>query len=272
MKACEGPYIQPPTQHTRIEVSSLLNHPTDDEQVPPIVSYAQHVSVIPPSHGHSPPIRDSCLSRLEQFQQGRYSASPDNKIGAASATPVMVQEGGISLTVQHSHQNSISRRLSKPADFSQNLCPSQKRSDWSETGLHAERAQRRGSHREEYEEEEMHFIWYHRVDLRWQWKWIREKFNREFSSHKPRSFQGLQCKFYRFIKGMKSHTSREQYPVHNSKPQNDGACFGNDIHSPHLNLDEWAKLWYPGVHKSRQELLQKPNSSPSKSNLAFVTR
>ncbi|KAJ5117347.1 hypothetical protein N7448_010979 [Penicillium atrosanguineum] len=268
MKACEEPYIRPPTQHARIEINSLLNHHADDEQVPPIVSYAQHAPVIPLSHGYNPPIRDSCLSCLEQFQQGRYSVSPDNGIGAASATPVMAQTGGINLTMQHSH----SRRLSKPANSSQNLRPSEKRLNWSETILHPGRTQRRGSHREEYEEEEIQFIWYHRVDLRWQWKWIREKFNREFSSHKPRSFHGSQCKFYRFIKEMKSPTLCDQYPVHNGKSRNTGAYFGNVRRSPYLHFDEWARIWYPWVHKSRQGLLRKQNSSPSKSNLAFVAR
>jgi hypothetical protein len=97
----------------------------------------------------------------------------------------------------------------------------------------------------------MHFIWYHRVHLRWQWKWIRGKLNPELSSHKVRSFHGLQCKFYRFIKGMKTHILRGQYSVHNNKSQNGGACFGNVVRSPHLNPDEWAKISNPWMYKSR---------------------
>jgi hypothetical protein len=99
MKACEGLYIQSTTQDTRIEISSLLNHHTDDERVPPVVSYAQRASMIPLSYGHSPPFRDSCLSLLDQLQKRRCSVSFDNQVGAASATPAMMQTGGISLMV-----------------------------------------------------------------------------------------------------------------------------------------------------------------------------
>lgn len=106
-------------------------------------------------------------------------------------------------------------------------------------------SERRRPPRPKYEEEEMYFIWYHRVDLSQDWKEVRENFNRQFPSRQRRGFQGIQCKFYRFIKEKKCPTLREQ------RRMRDGefiARNGSGLSecSPRFGVREWIPgIWYP---------------------------
>ncbi|EEH49305.1 uncharacterized protein PADG_05384 [Paracoccidioides brasiliensis Pb18] len=70
--------------------------------------------------------------------------------------------------------------------------------------------ERRRPPRPKYDEEEMYFIWYHRVDLRQEWKEVRKNFNAQFPDRQRKGFQGIQCKYYRFIKEKNVPTLREQ--------------------------------------------------------------
>ncbi|KAM5438606.1 hypothetical protein MferCBS31731_004897 [Microsporum ferrugineum] len=70
--------------------------------------------------------------------------------------------------------------------------------------------ERRRPPRPKYDEEEMYFIWYHRVDLGQEWKQVRECFNAQFPNRQRTGFQGIQCKYYRFIKEKNCPTLREQ--------------------------------------------------------------
>lgn len=45
--------------------------------------------------------------------------------------------------------------------------------------------------------EEVHFIWYHRVDLRMDWVDVKQAYNEQFPTRQRRGFQGIQCKYYR---------------------------------------------------------------------------
>lgn len=45
--------------------------------------------------------------------------------------------------------------------------------------------------------EEVHFIWYHRVDLRMDWVDVKQAYNAQFPTRQRRGFQGIQCKYYR---------------------------------------------------------------------------
>lgn len=70
--------------------------------------------------------------------------------------------------------------------------------------------ERRRPPRPKYDEEEMYFIWYHRVDLGQEWKQVRECSNAQFPNRQRTGFQGIQCKYYRFIKEKNCPTLREQ--------------------------------------------------------------
>lgn len=45
--------------------------------------------------------------------------------------------------------------------------------------------------------EEVHFIWYHRVDLRLDWADVKQAYNAQFPTRQRKGFQGIQCKYYR---------------------------------------------------------------------------
>ncbi|KAF3012711.1 hypothetical protein E8E15_003719 [Penicillium rubens] len=110
---------------------------------------------------------------------------------------------------------------------------------------------RRRPPRPKYEEEEMYFIWYHRVDLCREWKDVREAFNRQFPNRQRRGFQGIQCKFYRFIKEKKCPTLREQRRLRDGEFLREGASpsMGDQAHGPKFGVREYTNVWYPWMRK-----------------------
>ncbi|EED11634.1 conserved hypothetical protein [Talaromyces stipitatus ATCC 10500] len=88
--------------------------------------------------------------------------------------------------------------------------------------------------RPRYTREEMHFIWYHRVDLEKEWPDCIAAFNEHFCSqgHTKRNIPGIQCKFYRFINAQKCPTVQ--------KPQRSK----NRILPEHGVVD-WCRVSYP---------------------------
>ncbi|KAL8789017.1 MAG: hypothetical protein Q9195_007037 [Heterodermia aff. obscurata] len=48
-----------------------------------------------------------------------------------------------------------------------------------------------------YSDEETLFIWYHRLDLGWDWNLITEAFNKQFPERPRGGAGGIQCKYYR---------------------------------------------------------------------------
>lgn len=50
-----------------------------------------------------------------------------------------------------------------------------------------------------YEEEEVCFIWYHRVDLEKERMDVRRAFNAQFPTRQRSGFQGIQCRYYRYL-------------------------------------------------------------------------
>ncbi|QKX61638.1 uncharacterized protein TRUGW13939_08790 [Talaromyces rugulosus] len=97
---------------------------------------------------------------------------------------------------------------------------------------------RRRPHRPEYSEEEMYFIWYHRVDLGMTWNECVCVFNGQFPSSKGRPVQGLQGVFYRFIKSKGCPTVRQQ---HNNVVRRDR----DGLPLPHIGVIEWCGISYP---------------------------
>lgn len=62
--------------------------------------------------------------------------------------------------------------------------------------------------RQKYKEEQLFFIWYHRIDLDLSWNQVRRMYVRHWHEKRPKS--GLQCKFYRIL---------EQYNVEKVRGQ-----------------------------------------------------
>ncbi|KAL2866408.1 uncharacterized protein BJX67DRAFT_355674, partial [Aspergillus lucknowensis] len=117
---------------------------------------------------------------------------------------------------------------------------------------------RRRPPRPKYEEEEMYFIWYHRVDLCQEWKEVRESFNRQFPSRQRRGFQGIQCKFYRFIKEKKCPTLREQRRMRDGeflRQESSSSSFNSG--APQFGVVEWMGVWYPWMREDREEVMRK---------------
>ena len=114
---------------------------------------------------------------------------------------------------------------------------------------------RRRPPRPKYQEEEMYFIWYHRVDLEEEWKEVQDRFNQQFPTRQRRGFQGLQCKFYRFIKEKRCPAVREQRRI------SDGESPGRGPKSellPKYGVSQWCNVWYPWM---RREHAQNSQSS-----------
>ena len=115
-----------------------------------------------------------------------------------------------------------------------------------------------------YEEEEMYFIWYHRVDLCQEWKEVRECFNRQFPNRQRCGFQGIQCKFYRFIRDKKCPTLREQRLMRDGKflrqgstletNYNDNHTVVSEIGPPKFGVIEWMGVWYPWMRENPDQV------------------
>lgn len=106
----------------------------------------------------------------------------------------------------------------------------------------------------------MYFIWYHRVDLCQEWKEVRENFNRQFPARQRRGFQGIQCKFYRFIKEKKCPTLREQRRMRDGDFLREGAAVaGESSAKPKFGVVEWSggKVWYPWMREDRESLVRR---------------
>jgi hypothetical protein len=98
----------------------------------------------------------------------------------------------------------------------------------------------------------MYFIWYHRVDLCQEWKEVRESFNRQFPSRQRRGFQGIQCKFYRFIKEKKCPTLREQRRMRDGEFLREGSGLV-DSAAPRFGVVEWMGVWYPWMRENKDQ-------------------
>lgn len=130
--------------------------------------------------------------------------------------------------------------------------------------------------RPKYEEEEMFFIWYHRVDLGQEWKEVRESFNRQFPNRQRSGFQGIQCKFYRFIREKSCPTLREQRRLRDGEFLGEGAGGGGagasmtsssssssgssamqDSPAPRFGVVEWTGVWYPWMREDQKEVTRR---------------
>lgn len=113
----------------------------------------------------------------------------------------------------------------------------------------AYRSTKKSSHgqapRPKYEEEEMYFIWYQRVDLSQDWNEVHERFNRQFPNRQRHGFQGLQCKFYRFIKEKKCPTLRQQLRIRYNRFLPELGLTKAEYKPSKFGVRQWANVWYP---------------------------
>jgi hypothetical protein len=99
----------------------------------------------------------------------------------------------------------------------------------------------------------MYFIWYHRVDLCQKWKEVRENFNRQFPNRQRRGFQGIQCKFYRFIKEKNCPMPRKWRRMREGSTMTDSGA-------PRFGVVQWAQVWYPWMREPKEQVLCRPSS------------
>lgn len=268
----------PSARQGRMKIDSLLNPSADggaDEHSSRTGSpYSQHATMSSSSHSngytHSPGYPPS----PNQYWHGRYQGYHDTSPGAAStaATHVSSGSGSGSGSSQHHYQSQhhpsqhsgsghgqhhhhhmfLSYR---PTNGSTHSSPDpyhpRERYD-SVSSSSSNNGDRRRPPRPKYEEEEMYFIWYHRVDLCQEWKEVRESFNRQFPSRQRRGFQGIQCKFYRFIKEKKCPTLREQRRMRDGEFLREGASMGAESGAPRFGVREWANVWYPWMGEDQE--------------------
>ncbi|OKL61139.1 hypothetical protein UA08_03594 [Talaromyces atroroseus] len=106
-------------------------------------------------------------------------------------------------------------------------------------------SERRRAPRPKYTDEEMYFIWYHRVDLDEDWKDCTDAFNSQFpgQGRSERNTQGIQCKFYRFIHAKKCPTVREQRRLKDGEFMARGRPSRERM--PKFGVIEWCRVWYP---------------------------
>ena len=230
----------PSSRQSRMKIDSLLNPPTDSVErdynpISPCQTTPSY-QAYPPSPGY-----------------WRYQGYHDTSPGATSTATTHASSN--STTSTHHRHMFLSYRPSGSAPSSPDPYQPRERYD-SVSSSSSTNADRRRAPRPKYEEEEMYFIWYHRVDLCQEWKEVRESFNRHFPSRQRRGFQGIQCKFYRFIKEKKCPTLREQRRMRDGEFLREGASLGQDSGAPKFGVIEWANVWYPWMREDRETALK----------------
>jgi hypothetical protein len=91
----------------------------------------------------------------------------------------------------------------------------------------------------------MYFIWYNRVDLGYEWKQVFENFNTQFPDRPRSGFQGIQCKFYRFIQEKKVPTLRDQKHLENKRGGKTSGRKSPGDGSPAYGVVKWTNVWFP---------------------------
>ncbi|KAJ5150859.1 uncharacterized protein N7482_010111 [Penicillium canariense] len=264
---------RPSARQGQMKIDSLLNPPSADSGADEYSGspYKPHATMSSSSHGggyaHSPGNPPS----PNQYWYGRYQGYHDTSPGAASTATTHASSGsGGSMNAHHQSQPSGGNHrhmfLSyRPTNRSAHSSPDpyhpRERYDSVSSSSSNNGNDRRRPPRPKYEEEEMYFIWYHRVDLCQEWKEVRESFNQQFPSRQRRGFQGIQCKFYRFIKEKKCPTLREQRRMRDGEFMREGASMGAESGAPRFGVREWANVWYPWMREAQDTVMSQPRPS-----------
>ena len=214
----------PPASRDPMAIDSLLN--------PPDVQMGPRLKALCREPSHSPSFSSSPdRFYFSPFQDGRSYSD-------MSAT---------------SHDQSYLSYGLRSMDSSPSSYDGERYGSVSSTSSNA--AERRRPPRPKYEEEEMYFIWYHRVDLCLEWKEVRESFNRQFPHRQRSGFQGIQCKFYRFIKEKNCPTLREQRRMRDGEFLREGSSLTDPI-PPKFGVVQWAGVWYPWMREDKEQVLK----------------
>ncbi|KAJ5653640.1 hypothetical protein N7490_000643 [Penicillium lividum] len=231
----------PAKRQSRMKIDSLLNPPSDEMEDASDSPYTQHASLphnseyktspgYPPSPNH---------------WYGRYP-NYDTSPAASTATTNMNMNTQNHMFLNYRPSGGSGSTHSSPDPYHPRERYDSVSSSSSNNGT-----DRRRPPRPKYEEEEMYFIWYHRVDLCQEWKEVRESFNRQFPERQRRGFQGIQCKFYRFIKEKRCPTLREQRRMRDGEFLREGAAL-SESGAPRFGVMEWANVWYPWMRETEE--------------------
>jgi hypothetical protein len=109
---------------------------------------------------------------------------------------------------------------------------------------------KRREFRHPYQQEEVHFIWYHRVDLAMEWPELREAYTRQFPDRRRNGYQGMQCKYYRCTDASGIPKSRER-----NRSSQTAKLYGLRAKRP--------DLWYDWMRESRPTLPLPWHSHPA---------
>lgn len=249
----------PSSRQSRMAIDSILN---------PSRSSSDSVSCTPPvspayynysSEGYYPSHRHSHHHQRQYPYQHPYPESTKASF-SFSQIPINSTESSPSPYCRDRYDSvSSSSSLTAPTTSSvASRASTSSTATTASTGL--EMGDRRRPPRPKYEEEEMYFIWYHRVDLCQEWKEVRECFNRQFPNRQRSGFQGIQCKFYRFIRDKKCPTLREQRRMRDgeflqgpSSPQHSSSG-SEGMGPPKFGVVEWVGVWYPWMRENQEQV------------------
>ncbi|KAJ5286760.1 hypothetical protein N7478_002446 [Penicillium angulare] len=252
-------YAHPPAKRqSQMKIDALLNPSSDEMEYTSTDSpYSQHATLPPSLHSSGYTPSPGYPPSPNQYWYGRYHGYHDTSPGAASTATTHVSSNSSSSMNPQQHHMFLSYR---PGPGSAHSSPDpyhpRERYDSVSSSSSNNGTDRRRPPRPKYEEEEMYFIWYHRVDLCQEWKEVRESFNRQFPSRQRRGFQGIQCKFYRFIKEKSCPTLREQRRMRDGEFLRDGAALGGEGGAPRFGVMEWSNVWYPWMREDRETVLR----------------
>lgn len=261
-------YQLPSKRQSRMKIDSLLN---PDEPDPAASPYSSHATIsshsgYAPSPGYPPSPNAAYWYNRYQYDTSPGAASTATTHASTSSSASMnahlQQHPQVPQQQQQQHHHHRMFLSYRPAAGPSGSAPSspdpyqpRERYDSVSSSSSTNGTDRRRPPRPKYEEEEMYFIWYHRVDLCQEWKEVRESFNRQFPNRQRRGFQGIQCKFYRFIKEKKCPTLREQRRMRDGEFLRDGAALGAESGAPKFGVIEWAGVWYPWMREDRDTAL-----------------
>lgn len=237
-----------------MRIDSLLNPQTNEMDYTVTDPYSKHSS-------HSPGYTHSAYPQSpgKSWPYNRYDYHDASPSAASTATTHVSSASSTNSAInphQHHHHMFLSYRPSGPGSAPSSPDPYHPRERYdsvsSGSSVNDNGTERRRPPRPKYEEEEMYFIWYHRVDLCQEWKEVRESFNRQFPSRQRRGFQGIQCKFYRFIKEKRCPTLREQRRMRDGEFLREGTSLTDASGAPRFGVREWANVWYPWMREGRE--------------------
>jgi hypothetical protein len=143
-------------------------------------------------------------------------------------------------TASHTDRLSIRSRTHHPhqelpADSTSTLSRPRANSSSTQSSEAVASSPRRPS-RAKYSEEEIAFIWFHRVDLRREWDTIVRAFNLRFRHSHLRRKSGLECKLYRVL---------DTHSVPQIREWRKRSKGGVQDAIPYYGIVEWTDIRYP---------------------------